>query len=117
IRNLKTAKAMGVCSTIDLPTDVRDAVTAVLKIAEEVVGQGLQGAYLFGSGVLGGLRSTSDLDVMIVIEGSLAHSQRSALVAALLTMSGRWPVRGSQRPLEVTVVSRGDLNPWRYPPR
>ena len=40
----------------------------VIAIVRDVLGEALIGAYLHGSAVLGGLRPTSDIDVLAVID-------------------------------------------------
>lgn len=67
--------------------------------------------YLFGSAVQGGLRPSSDLDVMVVTTRRTTQSERQALVEGLLRLSRR------PRHLEVTIVVESDVRPWRYPPR
>ncbi len=82
-----------------------------------MIGAGLVGAYLHGSAVLEGLQVQSDVDVLAVIERSLTVAERRRLVARLLVVSGRYPYAMPPRPLELTVVVRWEIHPWRYPPR
>ncbi|WP_328413361.1 aminoglycoside adenylyltransferase family protein [Streptomyces violaceus] len=72
----------------------------------------LLGIYLHGSATLGGLRPHSDIDVLAVVTESMTYAQRRELVAELLTVSG---VDG-RRHVELIVVVRDDVRPWRYPP-
>ncbi|MFJ8717801.1 aminoglycoside adenylyltransferase family protein [Streptomyces violaceus] len=72
----------------------------------------LLGIYLHGSATLGGLRPHSDIDVLAVVRESMTHAQRRELVEELLTVSG---VEG-RRHVELIVVVRDDVRPWRYPP-
>ncbi|MCT9141103.1 aminoglycoside adenylyltransferase family protein [Streptomyces violarus] len=72
----------------------------------------LLGIYLHGSATLGGLRPHSDIDVLAVVRESMTYAQRRELVEELLTVSG---VEG-RRHVELIVVVRGDVRPWRYPP-
>jgi predicted nucleotidyltransferase len=82
-----------------------------------VFGGDVLGAYLHGSAVLGGLRPTSDLDVLVVLEGRTAATQRRTLVEGLLDVSGARAHHGPARPVELSVVVESDVRPWRYPPR
>jgi streptomycin 3"-adenylyltransferase len=82
-----------------------------------VLGEALVGAYLHGSAVLGGLRSTSDIDVLVVINRVTGLEERRAIVDRLLGISGRRAYRGPGRPVELTIVVASEIRPWRYPPR
>lgn len=89
----------------------------VTRIVREVLGTEVVGVYLHGSAVLGGLRPHSDTDVFAVVRRPTTHAQRRALVERLLDVSGRRARRGPARPVELTVVVRPEVVPWRYPPR
>jgi predicted nucleotidyltransferase len=73
------------------------------------------GAYLFGSAVLGGLRATSDLDILVVTGRRTSRMQRRAVIKGLLNVSGGTPP-GAARPVELTLVAHEDVRPWQYPP-
>ena len=95
----------------------RAQIDALLRALREVIGEGLIGAYLHGSAVLGGLQAQSDIDVLAVIERSLTSGERRRMVDHLLAVSGRSPHATPPRPLELTIVVRSEIRPWRYPPR
>ncbi len=88
----------------------------VVAIVREILGDAVLGAYLHGSGVMGGLRPTSDVDVLVVVERSMSDDERRSLVGRLLEVSGRLATRGPARPVELTVVVRSEVSPWHYPP-
>jgi predicted nucleotidyltransferase len=71
------------------------------------------GAYLHGSAVLSGLKPTSDLDVLAVIDRETTDAERRAIVARLLEVSGRRAYRGPARPVELTVLRAAEVKPWR----
>jgi predicted nucleotidyltransferase len=92
-------------------------IEAIVGVAREVFGNGLIGAYLHGSAVLGGLRPTSDVDVLAVIDRPTTQDHRRRLIDGLMPLSGS-PVAGTpKRPVELTVVTQSEVKPWRYPPR
>ncbi|WP_280401354.1 aminoglycoside adenylyltransferase family protein [Nocardia carnea] len=97
----------------DLGTDIAPAV----RVTEHALDKNLLGLYLYGSAVTGGWHHDSDIDLLAVVERSLGDEVRKSLADSLLRVSGRWPRSGPARPVELTVVVRGDLVPWRYPPR
>jgi predicted nucleotidyltransferase len=89
----------------------------VVSSIRQVLGDTALGAYLFGSAVLGGgLRPSSDLDVLAVIERRASHEEKVALVDALLPISGRRTETGRWRHVELTLVVQPEVRPWRYPP-
>lgn len=90
---------------------------SILALVDQVLGTQVVGAYLHGSAVLGGLRPTSDLDVLVVSGRRTSELERRALVDGLLEISGPGAGRGGSRPVELTVVVIGDIRPWRYPPQ
>jgi Domain of unknown function (DUF4111) len=47
----------------------------------------------------------------------MSARQRRDLVDGLLEISGERARRGPARSVELTIVLRGDVRPWRYPPR
>lgn len=89
----------------------------ILALVDRVLGPQMLGAYRHGSAVLGGLRPTSDLDVLVVSGRRTSDPERRALVDGLLQISGPGAGRGGARPVELSVVVLGDIRPWRYPPR
>lgn len=95
----------------------RRLASEVADIVRDVLGEALIGAYLHGSAVLGGLRPTSDIDVLAVIDRRMTEPERLALVDRLLEISGRRARRGPGRPIELTILVQSDIRPWRPPPR
>jgi predicted nucleotidyltransferase len=88
----------------------------VVGICRDVLGDALIGAYLHGSAVLGGLRPTSDLDVLAVVARPTTAAERRSIVERLLRASGRHPRADSPRPVELTIVQQSELRPWRPAP-
>jgi predicted nucleotidyltransferase len=90
-----------------------DPARQVPDLIDRVVAVKHLGTYLHGSAVHGGLRPASDLDLLVVTTDPLDAGERRALTDGLLAISGS---RAGARPLEVTVVVRSQVCPWRYPP-
>ena len=93
-----------------------EQVQSIVRLVIEVFGIDVLGVYLHGSAVLGGLRPTSDFDILVVLERRTTATERRALVEGLLDVSGARARRGPARPVELSVVVEGDIKPWRYPP-
>lgn len=94
----------------------RKQIAAATDIIRDILGDAALAAYLYGSAVAGGLRPASDLDVLVVSGRSLSGDERAAIIQRLLPISGRRAVGGRARPIELTIVARPALAPWRYPP-
>jgi streptomycin 3"-adenylyltransferase len=97
-------------------TRVPGEAVAAVRAVEAVLGRSPVAAVLSGSAVDGGLRPLSDVDVLVVVEDAPDADTRRRLAAALMAVSGRYGAGGPARPLDVTLVRRGDVVPWRYPP-
>ncbi|MDN0194125.1 aminoglycoside adenylyltransferase family protein [Streptomyces sp. S.PNR 29] len=89
-----------------------DHATHVVRLLHHTLGDNLLGAYLHGSATLGGLRPHSDIDVLAVVRHSTTEAQRRELVDELLKVSGT----DGRRYVELIVVVRDAVRPWRYPP-
>ena len=72
--------------------------------------------YVYGSSAVGGLRASSDIDVLVITQRSLSRRDRRGLTEFLLQFSGRRATVAPGRPLEVTALALDDVVPWTYPP-
>jgi len=87
-----------------------DAVVAGLR---ETLGEALIGIYLHGSLALGGFNPrSSDVDLLIVTRRALDDRERRALTTL---PNGSYDEPGWPRPLELSVLTEGQLRPWRHP--
>ncbi len=66
--------------------------------------------------MLGGLRATSDLDVLAVIGRPTTNDERRSIVDRLLEISGPQAKAGPARSVELTVVQQAQLRPWPAAP-
>ncbi|MFI6370958.1 aminoglycoside adenylyltransferase family protein [Streptomyces sp. NPDC050546] len=88
------------------------AADHLVRLLHRTLPDTLLGVYLHGSATLGGLRPFSDIDVLAVVRESMTYAQRREVVEELLEVSGV----GGRRYVELIVVVRDDVRPWRYPP-
>lgn len=88
----------------------------VVTLVRDVLGPDAVGAYLFGSAVLGGLQPQSDLDVLVVSTRPTTREEKQRLVDRLLAISGRSAPQAQWRRVELTIVVKSQIKPWRYPP-
>jgi predicted nucleotidyltransferase len=93
----------------------REQLDDVVKHIGAVFDRDVIGIYLFGSAVHGGLRSSSDLDVLVVLDRPTTTDARRRLIVGLLERS-RAAERPMLRHLEVTAIVAPHVTPWRYPP-
>jgi predicted nucleotidyltransferase len=94
----------------------RDQIAAAIDVVRAVLGDSVIAAYLCGSAAAGGLRPDSDLDILIVSGRSLDANERATIVKRLLPISGRHAAGGPARSIELSILARPSLSPWRYPP-
>ncbi|CCC97262.1 streptomycin 3'-adenylyltransferase [Azospirillum brasilense] len=92
-----------------------EQTVAAAAVVRDALGAAASAAYLYGSAVAGGLRPNSDLDILVVTERSLSQDERVAIVRKLLPISGSAAVGGPGRPVELTILARPALIPWRHP--
>ncbi|PWJ08140.1 nucleotidyltransferase [Streptomyces sp. NWU49] len=90
-----------------------DLIRETVGLVGDVLGPDALGTYLHGFAVLGGLRPASDVDVLVVSRRRMDEQRRRALLGGLLDISG---CGDTARPVELTVVVRSEVRPWRYPP-
>jgi streptomycin 3"-adenylyltransferase len=90
---------------------VEEQLDSAVALVQEVLGDELVGLYLFGSAVLGGLKPTSDLDLLAVSRRPTTPDERRRLAERMLALSKR------PRHLELTIVVQSNVRPWSYPPR
>jgi len=73
----------------------------------DLLGPNLVGMYVYGSLAFGCYNpALSDVDVLVITRRRLAPETRGPLSSLLTALSGR---------LEVSFLSRADVDPWRYP--
>jgi streptomycin 3"-adenylyltransferase len=97
------------------PADERQ-LNRVLTLLRGVLAREVEGAYLFGSAVLGGLQPHSDLDLLAVVARATTREEKRRLVERLLAVSGRQTSDGRWRRVELTLVVASEVTPWRFPP-
>ena len=80
---------------------------------QQLLAESLFAIYLYGSAVDGGLGPESDLDVLVVVTQPLTSALREQLAQELLKISQ--PVGELQRPLEVTILLKDEIQSGIYP--
>lgn len=91
-------------------------IDACIHLVEEIFGQDLLGIYLYGSALVGGLQRYSDLDLFVVSNRATTREEKAKLAKALLKISGIY-MKSKKLPIELTIVEKSEVNPWRYPPK
>lgn len=86
-----------------------------LELLKMILGPDLSGVYLYGSSLVGGLQKHSDIDLFVVTNRMTTLEEKTRLIANLLQISGIY-MKSSKLPIEMTVVEKAAVNPWRYPP-
>jgi streptomycin 3"-adenylyltransferase len=104
-----------------MPANLTPALGAQLAHARSIIeshlGDGLVAIHLFGSTLHGGLKPSSDIDLLVFVDDSPSADTRNALMVDLLAASAPPGFDDAVRPLEVTVLARSRITPWRHPAR
>ncbi|MCA3847837.1 MAG: AadA family aminoglycoside 3''-O-nucleotidyltransferase [Burkholderia sp.] len=100
-----------------IPDEIAGQVAAARVAIEQHLGATLEAIHLFGSALDGGLKPRSDIDLLVTVTARPAETVRRALMCDLLAVSAPPGFAGGMRALEVTVVARDDVVPWRHPAR
>lgn len=103
--------------TPHVPDTIADQLGLACKVIEQRLAKNLLAIHLYGSALDGGLKPGSDIDLLVIVaqapdEATLRDLQRQLL--AISAPPGKHPQR---RALEVTVIARNHLTPWRHPAR
>lgn len=91
-------------------------INECLNLATKILGDNLLGVYLYGSALVGGLQKYSDIDLLVVTHHATTLGEKNELTKHLLQISGLY-MKSTKRPIEMTVIEKGAVNPWHYPPR
>ena len=100
-----------------VPESISAQLAATRAVLARHLGDTLEAIHLFGSALDGGLQTFSDVDLMVTVSAPPTELVRHALMVDLLTVSAPPGTEGPLRALEVTVLVRGDVLPWRHPAR
>jgi len=93
-----------------LPAMLTPQCALLANGCRHALGAALRSVIIHGSVALGGFHPAhSDLDVLVVADAALGDGQRRALAQALLVTSG------APQPLELSVITPDQLQPWRHP--
>lgn len=112
---LRRELAAGMVGSV--PDGVPAQLSQMLEVIERHLAPTLLAVHLYGSAVDGGLKPFSDIDLLITVTDRLDEPLRQVLMRDLLEISAQPGRSEALHALEVTVVVRDDIVPWRYPAR
>lgn len=87
-----------------------------LELFKDVFSQDLLAVYLYGSAVVGGMQKYSDIDLFVALDRESTLEEKRQIINALLQISGLY-LKDTKPPLEITIIEKAAINPWKYPPR
>ncbi|MDQ0113918.1 aminoglycoside adenylyltransferase domain-containing protein [Paenibacillus harenae] len=92
------------------PDDVKAQTAAMSEYLAATLGENLVGIYVHGSMCLGCFQPAhSDLDVLVVTRLTLDKVTRFELMKGFLSLHSK-PI-----PIEMSIISYGDIHPWKHP--
>lgn len=100
-----------------MPAEISEQLSQVLDVIEHHLASALLAVHLYGSALDGSLKPYSDIDLLVTVTTRPDAVTRQALMLDLLKISAPPGQNKTLRALEVTVVVRNDIVPWRHPAR
>lgn len=104
-----------------MTTHVPDAISTQLALAcsliQQQLGPTLLAIYLYGSALDGGLKPLSDIDMLVFVTERPGPATLRHLQTELLTVSAQPGQHPALRALEVTLIAKDEVTPWRHPAR
>jgi len=100
-----------------VPAEISTQLSQALAVIERHLASTLLAVHLYGSALDGGLKPTSDIDLLVTVSARPEESVRQALLLDLLEVSAPPGCSETHRALEVTMIVHNDIVPWRYPAR
>ena len=100
-----------------VPAEISAQLSQALDVIERHLESTLLAVHLYGSALDGGLKPHSDIDLLVTVAARLDEAVRRALLVDLLEVSAPPGESRVLRALEVTILVRSDVVPWRYPAR
>lgn len=100
-----------------VPAEISAQLSQAMEVIERHLASRLLAVHLYGSALDGGLKPYSDIDLLVTVAAEPDETARQALLHDLLEISAPSGQRRDLRALEVTVVVRKHIVPWRYPAR
>jgi len=102
-----------------MPTNtkiIQQQIDECVQLLKDVFGDKLLGIYLYGSSLLGGLQTFSDIDLFAITAKPTSQQEKEQLANALLKISGIYAVSKDRKPIELSIVVESAIKPWNYPP-
>ncbi|MFC5870785.1 AadA family aminoglycoside 3''-O-nucleotidyltransferase [Aquincola agrisoli] len=103
--------------TGSVPAEISEQLSRALDVIEGHLASALLAVHLYGSALNGGLKPCSDIDLLVTVAAMPDETARQALMLDLLKISAPPGQSKDLRALEVTIVVRNNIVPWRYPAR
>ncbi len=100
-----------------VPTEISAQLSQALDVIGNHLAPTLLAVHLYGSALDGGLKPFSDIDLLVTLAAAPDEAVRRAVMRDLLEVSAPPGQSRALRALEVTVVVRDGIVPWRYPAR
>lgn len=94
---------------------IEQQLNECLDLLTKILGADLLGVYIYGSYLVGGAQKYSDIDLLVVTNRATTLDKKRELVTHLLQISGIY-MKDIKPPIEMTLVEKTAINPWRYPP-
>lgn len=100
-----------------IPETIATQVALACEVIQHHLAANLLALHLYGSALDGGLKPHSDIDLLVLVARHPDAVTLRQLQRALLPISAPSGQHPTLRALEVTVIARDEVIPWRHPAR
>jgi len=97
-------------------TNTEQQINECISLMKNVLDEDLLAIYLYGSSIVGGLQKYSDIDLLVISDRPTTSEEKARVASKMLDISGIYGMDKVRRSIELTVVVKSDINPWKYPP-
>lgn len=94
---------------------MRSQINVVVDVLRDSLNSIVEGIYLCGSAVQGGLKANSDLDFLVIVSQSLNDKQRTQLINCIAPYSRKIGEFTDLRYVEIVIVTTESLKQWNHP--
>jgi predicted nucleotidyltransferase len=100
---------------LSLGSQAKEQIQQCLRLLLDILHEDLLAVYLYGSAIVEGLQRHSDIDLFVIVKRPTTSEEKSIIIKNLLQISGIYQ-KTSKKPIEMTIVVKSEVNPWKYPP-
>lgn len=91
-------------------------IKETLDLLKKIFEKDLLGVYLYGSSTHQGMLKYSDIDLLAISQRGFTPQEEKLFIDQMLKISS-YPKNDKKTPIELTLMEKSQVSPWRYPPQ